>query len=295
MLFALQNDKPAMTYFLNFRAQNVGGPVVNPYLLQGDGTISPAELTVVQQAQIPSIVAGKHLLFATHGFNVSYQSGACTLGLLDRYLGLAPPNLFIGMLWPGDYWLPVVNYPFEGDVALDCGRRLADFCNNWCRQAQRISLLSHSLGARLVLEAVAHLNTNADSVCLAAAAINRDCLTAEYADAANNSKQISVLASHEDDVLKIAFAIGDPFADLLHDDHTPFQTALGYNGPPTPSSPQVRSPWQIPDRCGYGHHDYLPPSPAIPLPPPPDARWPRAADFMKRAFLEQSQIWPPSS
>ena len=31
-------------------------------------------------------------LFATHGFNVSYQDGACSLGLLDRYLNLAAPS-----------------------------------------------------------------------------------------------------------------------------------------------------------------------------------------------------------
>jgi hypothetical protein len=251
-------------------------------------------VTVVPWAQVPSIVAGKRLLFATHGFNVSYQDGACSLGLLDRYLDLAPPSLFIGMLWPGDCWLPVVDYPFEGDVALDCGKRLADFCNSWCAGAQSISFLSHSLGARLVLEAITYMNLKAESVCLTAAAINRDCLAAEYSDGARNSALISVLASHNDDVLKIAFAIGDPFADLLHDDHTPFQAALGYGGPPTQSPQPVRPPWQIPDQCDYGHHDYLPPSQAIPLPPPAAARWPRAADFMKRAFLEQPQIWPPS-
>src|SRR5579863_7031136 len=100
------------------------------------------------------------------------------------------------MLWPGDAWLPVVDYPFEGSVAIDCGRKLADFCNRWCTGAQSISFLSHSLGARLVLEAVAHLGRQARAVCLMAGAINRDCLTAEYARAAANAAAISVLASH---------------------------------------------------------------------------------------------------
>ena len=62
-----------MTCFLNFRAQNVGGAVVDPYLLTGDGTAQPPALSIVPQAQIPLIVAGKNLLLATHGFNVSYQ------------------------------------------------------------------------------------------------------------------------------------------------------------------------------------------------------------------------------
>jgi alpha/beta hydrolase family protein DUF900 len=282
-----------MTYFLNFRMQNVGGAVVDPYLLEGDGTAVPPALSVVPWAQVPSIVAGKNLLLATHGFNVSYQDGACSLGLLDRYLNLTSGNLFIGMLWPGDSWLPIVDYPFEGDVALDCGGRLASFCNDWCAGAQSISLISHSLGARLVLEAVTYLGRKAESVCLTAAAINRDCLTTEYSGAAGNSSQISILASHKDYVLKVAFAIGDPFADVLHDDHTPFQPALGADGPPTPAPPPVRYPWQIPDADDYGHHDYLPPDQAIALPPLPGSKWPQVADFMKRAFLSQPQSWPP--
>jgi len=273
-----------MTYFLNFRVQDVGGAVVDPYLLEGDGTAAPLALSVVPWAQIPSIVAGKNLLFATHGFNTSYQEGAYSLGVLDRYIALASPSLFIGMLWPGDSWLPVVDYPFEGDVALDCGGRLATFCNRWCVSAQNLSFLSHSLGARLVLEAVTHLDRKAQSVCLTAAAINRDCLTAEYAAAAGNSEQISILASHEDYVLKVAFKVGDPIADLLHDDHTPFQAALGSDGPPPPAPPLVKYPWQIPDKDDYGHGDYLPSD---------RTKWPQAADFMRRAFFGLAQTWPP--
>jgi hypothetical protein len=282
-----------MTYFLNFRVRDVGGPVVDPFLLEGDGTAVQPALSVVSWAQVLSIVAGKNLLLATHGFNVSYQEGACSLGLLDRYLNLTGPNLFIGVLWPGDAWLPIVDYPFEGGVALDCGGRLATFCNDQCARAQSLSFLSHSLGARLVLEAIAHLERKAQSVCLTAPAINRDCLTTNYSDAASNSTLVSILASHEDDVLKIAYSVGDPFADLLHDDHTPFQAALGFAGPPTPALEPIHYPWQIPDEDGYGHHDYLPPGKTIALPPAPGARWPKAADFMRRAFFGQSQTWPP--
>jgi hypothetical protein len=273
-----------MTYFLNFRTRGIGGAVVDPYLLEGDGTASPPALSVVPWARLTAIVANKNLLFATHGFNVSYQDGAHSLGLLARYLNLVSPHLFIGMLWPGDSWLPVVDYPFEGDVALDCGRRLAAFCNASCASAQSLSFLSHSLGARVVLEAIAHLGRMAQSVCLTAAAINRNCLTTQYSNAAGNSALVSILASHKDDVLKIAFSLGDPFADLLHDDHTPFQPALGFDGPPPPAAPPVRYPWQIPDRDDFGHHDYLPSD---------RTKWPQAADFMKRAFLGQPQSWPP--
>src|SRR5262249_1877754 len=177
-------------------------------------------------------LAGKNALFATHGFNVTQSEGAASLGALDKYLNLTPPSLLVGVLWPGDSYIPIVDYPFEGDVAIDCGQRLAAFCNDCCPSAQTLSFVSHSLGARLILQAVGGLARKAQSVCLTAAAINRDCLNTEYAAAARNSQSISILSSREDYVLKIAFSVGDPFADLLHDDHTPFEMALGYAGPP---------------------------------------------------------------
>lgn len=273
-----------MTYFLNFRAQPVGGGVNDPVLWEGDGTTAAKLWSVVSGAQIPGLFRGKNILFATHGFNVDQKSGANALGLLDKYLDLAPPSLLVAMLWPGDSYIPIVDYPFEGNVAMQAGNKLADFCNTSCAGAQSVSFASHSLGARFVLQAVTQLNGNARSLCLAAAAINQDCLTTEYVAAAQKTERISLLASHKDDVLKVAFAVGDPFADLLHDDHSPFEPALGYGGPPAPAPQPVQYPWQIPDEDNYGHSDYLPPT--------DPSRWPNAADFIKRAFFDQQQTWP---
>ncbi len=281
-----------MTYFLNFRASAIAGPVVDPYLLEGDGTTNPPSLAVVDWARVPSIVAGKNLLFVTHGFNVQYQGGACSLGLLERDLAFASANLFIGILWPGDAWIPVIDYPFEGDVAIGCGQRLAEFCETWCAQAQTLSFASHSLGARLVLEAISGLRRDARMACLMAGAINHDCLDAEYAAAAQQTGTIYGLSSHRDDVLKIAFPVGDPFADLLHDDHTPFRAALGYDGPATPAPADVLMPWKIPDTEDYGHGDYLPPTAPAPLIPRPAAKWTKVSDFLKNAFLGLPELWP---
>ena len=280
-----------MTYFLDFRANDVGGPVVGPYLYEGDGTAANLNLTLVPYQQIAQVVAGRDLLLATHGFNVSRRHGACSLGLLDQYLNLGPAGLVIAMLWPGDSWLPIVDYPIEGNVAVDCGTRLADFCNQYCLGANSISFFSHSLGARFVLEAIMHLVPDVRVVCLTAGAINRDCLVAEYARAAGKCRQIAVLASHRDDVLKVAFTVGDPLANLLHPDHTPFQAALGYDGPP-PLNPQpVARPWQIPDVLDFTHDSYLPPNqPGVP--PAPGGKWQAVADFAKRGFLLQPQVWP---
>jgi Alpha/beta hydrolase of unknown function (DUF900) len=282
-----------VTYFVNLRTHNVGGAVIDPYVMQGDGTANPPALRMIDWPSVANWVAGKNLVFATHGFNVSLPHGACSLGQLEPHLDLGSSDVYFGVLWPGDFWLPVINYPFEGGVAMDCGRRLAAACDRYLSQAQSLSFISHSLGARLILEAVKNLARPAKSVCLTAAAINRDCLATEYWTAAQNAAVISILASREDWVLKVAFQIGDPIADALQDDHAPFQPALGSKGPPVPASPPIALPWQIPDTANYGHGDYLPPGDKVQNAEQAlAAKWSNAAAFMARAFAGQAQIWP---
>jgi pimeloyl-ACP methyl ester carboxylesterase len=282
--------------FLNFRAKPVGGGAIDPYALQGNGTLMPLRLAPVPWQNLPALVRGRNVLFAVHGFNVSMQAGACALGNLETQFrgtgGMGEQDVFVAVLWPGDSWIPIVDYPFEGNVAVDCGKRLAKTCNSWFSAAQTISFVSHSLGARLLLHAVARLGRRVRSVCLTAAAIDRSCLTSEYQAAASNSDAIQILASHNDLVLRLAFPVGDPISDLLHPDHTPFQTALGYDGPPVPANRPVEAPWQIPDKAAYSHGDYLPPS-TLPLPDPnPQKKWPEAVSFMGRAFRGLPQTWP---
>ncbi len=283
-----------MTLFLDFRIQDVGGPVSGPRLCEGDGTAAPLSLPTIPPARVAGRLAGRDLLFVAHGFNNSRPQGAYALGTLDGYLNLPPPGLMIGVLWPGDCWLPLVDYPFEGDVAEASGKRLAGFCNDLAGQVRSFSFASHSLGARLVLEALGWLTPQARTLCLTAGAINRDCLTAQYAASGRNAGAVSALASRKDWVLKVAFSLGDPLADLLEGDHTPFQAALGRFGPRAPVPGNVAAPWQIPDAEGYDHGNYLPPTaPPRPGAPPPGPPWQRPADFIRRAFLGRPQTWPP--
>ena len=166
-----------MAYFLNFRIRGVGGPVIDPYLLTGNGATTPPSVSVVPWGQVTSLLAGKSVVFVTHGFNVSYEDGANALEQLAAYLNLPPSYQFIGMLWPGDAAIPYIDYPFEGGPAMDSGAKLAAFCNRWCAGAQSLSFVSHSLGARMVLQAITGLNRRVRFLCMMAGAINRDCLT----------------------------------------------------------------------------------------------------------------------
>jgi hypothetical protein len=290
-----------VTCFLNFRAQSMGGAVVDPYVLQGDPLSQPdpakAALATMAWADVAKLAQGKDVLFVAHGFNVSYVNGMLSAARLDQALALGPNALFLGVLWPGDFWLPVFNYPFEGDVAIDCGRRLARFCGRWLAGANSLSFASHSLGARVILEAVKNLQAplTAKTVCVTAGAVNSDCLAAEYAAAlANTAGTVTSLSSVGDHVLQLAFPLGDIVAVVLDDDHTPFTPALGYWGPKAPVPARVRKS-KIPGGLSYDHGNYMPPG-AIPTPPPPpDDRWRNVAQFIRSAFLDQPQAWPPAA
>jgi len=131
-----------------------------------------------------------------------------------------------------------------------------------------------------------------------AAAINQSCLVQEYAAAARNAAKLSVLASKGDRVLKLAFPLGDAFADLFHDDHPVFEPALGYAGPSASEAALFAGPWQIslpapPSNVDYDHGSYLPPGDAVE--PPPATNPPSyipVAHYIANAFYGRSQRWP---
>ena len=279
-----------MSLFINVRAGDYGA-LCTAYVIAGDPLASPPMMTSLPYESLASLVAGKELLLATHGFNVSYVGGLHSLGRLEAMLAPRANEMMIGILWPGDFVIPAINYPFSEKVASHAGGLVADFCNLWLGNATSLSFASHSLGARVALAAISALKRRARSLCIAAGAIGADCLTAEYAAAATNCDRVVTLSSMEDMVLALAFPPGDLIADILDLDHKPFQRALGRRGPQTPYAAAI-SATQIPDRFDYGHGDYLPPSHLAKLAPDPAARWTAATDFMERAFRGETQTWP---
>jgi hypothetical protein len=288
-----------MTLYLNLRQLTVGGYVLDqPYMLQGAAATDLNSLTAVPWANIPQLVGGRNLLFIVHGFNVNFAAGARMNDRIDPLLKLAAGDLAIGVLWPGDSFIPVVDYPFEGNVAIAAGKAIATFCRTFLASARSFSFASHSLGARVVLQALLGLDRPARSVTIMAGAINQSCLVQEYASAARNAVRLSVLASKGDNVLKLAFPLGDPFADLLHDDHPVVEPALGYAGPSTSEAALVDGPWQIPlpappSNIDYDHGSYLPPSDAVePAPATNPPSYIPVADYIANAFYGRPQSWP---
>lgn len=262
-----------MALFLDLRAMPTGGFVADDVqVLDADHRVLPPDVFARE-------VQGRDLLLATHGFNVSGERGMQALGGWEALCGLPNPSTYVGVLWPGDSrFLPIVDYPMEGSVALKSGRLLARFLNRYATGAATVSFSSHSLGARVLLETVRNLDRPVHTALLMAAAIEADCLTREYADAAAKIGRILVLASEADLVLQFAFPMGNAFGELVMRGDPYATRALGRDGPETTIglSAECRS-WQIPKGWKFGHGDYLPGKDLdlpFPFPPPQPAPGP---------------------
>ncbi len=245
-------------WFLSTRAQSVGGPVGPVKILDADrpgysGDLAPDLLAAIR---------GREVFFGTHGFEVNQTDGISHLSywFSNLEIGNAVP---IGILWPGDCVLPVfVDYIAEGREAIQSGQLLATFLNTNLTSAVGLCFASHSLGARVVLQTIDGLSASfrVRRVLLMAGAIDNNCLTNEYSDACNKIEEISILASTRDDVLALAFPLGNPLQGIIDRGHPYYHEALGREGPAQPYPPALKlhPNWQIPANLNYGHHDYLP-------------------------------------
>ena len=281
-----------MTLFIDLRATPSGGICAKEATLWENGT------KPIATDEFDSRVRGFDLVLATHGFNVSRGAGIKALSLWAQALQLPPTSVFIGVLWPGDSkFFPVISYPFEGDEAIASGRLLAGFLNREAGNAASISFVSHSLGARTMLETVKNLDRKARRLILMAGAIEDNCLTKEYQAAAQNAEEIYTLASKKDCVLQFAFPIGNSVGGIVMRGHPYFETALGREGPADPIPAEQRGgAWQIPDDWKYGHGDYLPDDPvAQTIALPIEAPGPKTSIPSGAPFEEWESAWSASA
>jgi Alpha/beta hydrolase of unknown function (DUF900) len=277
-----------MTRFLDVRLSAVGGG------LAASVAISRATETGNYQslckAQLLHDIQGRHVLIATHGFNVDRTAGIASLSNWERLLQLAPPSVFMGLLWPGDsIWLHGLDYPEEPRVADEAGRLLGPFLDANFGEAASISFASHSLGARVLLATVSKMSRPIRRAMIMAGAIDDDCLNAEFQTAAAKIGEISVLASHEDKVLSTAFPLGNFFGGVIAAGHPWWSAALGQGGPSSPRPSNFQAPFEIPDSWDFNHDDYLqldPPSPSIMVPTdvPPDGSSKPGANYWQAAW-----------
>jgi Alpha/beta hydrolase of unknown function (DUF900) len=257
-----------MTRFLDVRISSVGGALAKSVsLFHGTAICNYRSLN---HGEFLNDIRGRHVLIATHGFNVDRAAGIACLSNWERLLQLAPPSVFLGLLWPGDsVWLHGVDYPEEPRVADEAGQLIAPFLDANFAGAASISFASHSLGARVLLATVSKMSQPVRQATIMAGAIDDDCLNTEFQAAATKIGRISVLASKQDTVLSALFPLGNFLGGILDAGHPWRRAGLGQGGPSSPWPGNFQAPFEIPYNWEFRHDDYLqldPPSPSIGVP-----------------------------
>ncbi len=271
-----------MIFFLDFRLDDAGGPVTPGQLYARDGTLAG-------RAAEDALLVASHVTVAVHGFNVTRPAGRQSLGDFVAALGpQAARGPVLAVLGPGDASLGAasfLSYPTEGNDADDTAQALAEFLNRTLRTDTTLDFVSHSLGARVVMGAIAALDRNRfgiREVCLMAAAVDDSSLSdpGTYRPAADRAVRVSVLASRQDAVLKWAYPAGDFVQALLFFWKDAPGGALGrfgarpYRTVPVPEHVVTRV---IPDDRHAGHGDYL-------FSAPPNDNQQRAAAYAQQVL-----------
>jgi Alpha/beta hydrolase of unknown function (DUF900) len=247
-----------MRYLVDFRAAPTGGAVtggllkVEPKGLEGD------------QAE-KSLMNEESVVFLLHGFNVDRPSGTKGLKNLAEFVDPGR-GAVVAVLWPGDHGLGPLSYFFEGKDADDTAANLARFIDRAVRKNVPLSFVSHSLGARVVMETIKRLDgdaRNIGQICLMAPAIDDFSLASQnnYREQVETAARVAVLSSKEDEVLKYVYPAGDLVqAFLFWDDLAGL--ALGYHGPVAHPGgggvPEKVEPVAIPEARNSNHGDYIP-------------------------------------
>ncbi|MEM8487727.1 MAG: alpha/beta hydrolase [Bacteroidota bacterium] len=243
-----------MVFELDFRSANVSGAVVPGQLRRG---------------RIDQLQRAREIVFLVHGFNLDRAEGRIAMDNLARKLPRMRDAALVSVLWAGDHWSGAISYSFEGRDADDTGFYLARFISDHLHRNTKISFATHSLGARVALEAinrVGRLGYFADQVCMMAAAVDDYSLAVPngYKAAMQRCNRVTVLASRKDSVLKYAYPAGDLLQSFVFWRDEDFGSALGYHGPRARRQyavPRNVAHTQIRDARNAGHGDYIPDSP----------------------------------
>jgi pimeloyl-ACP methyl ester carboxylesterase len=202
----------------------------------------------------------RHIVLLVHGYNVDMDAArsSYTLAFTDA---LADVGYFF---WPGDtrggILISSASYPFQITNARDSARLLADYLSAAFGPEgapSAVSLVGHSLGCRLVLEALKIVFEEGRAwpdvrlVCLMAAAVPVDLLESGMAleSAARQAKTLVLLYSFLDDVLHYTFPSGQAAAFLFGIEEASYGRAVGRFG-----LPEAISPNRIEEQLGHGDY-----------------------------------------
>ena len=253
-----------MNYLLDFRGADNGGAVVPGRLLAAPGFGDEFQLH-----------AEPKVVFLLHGYNTNRAKGRAALSRLAETLSLTINDAFVAVLWPGDHWTRAISYPFEGRDADDSATELARYIDRAIARNTELFFVSHSLGARVVMETVKRLSGYPiRQILLMAPAIDDSSLANPkvYRGVSAAAERVAVLASTKDNTLKYAYPAGDALQAFVFFWKDVVDLALGYHGPrksgtyAIPSRVYVE---QIPDARRSDHGHYIIGDPAEDVPGDP--------------------------
>ena len=132
------------TFLISMRSDNSGGATVFDAQAYKVAGLSPTGATPILMSAIGEAASSRRVVFVSHGFNVPWERGIISAARMHSDLRgqnvpfpLGADSLFVGVLWPGDWWIPAINYPTEAEDAVNSGRRLAAAINLHFRGARR--------------------------------------------------------------------------------------------------------------------------------------------------------------
>jgi esterase/lipase superfamily enzyme len=200
---------------------------------EGDVTMTEAELA--------EAVRGKRTLILVHGYNnempavIDAYDRVREMMRLSKLLAPDPRgyDVVLGYAWPGGW--SGLSFPVAVLRANRTGKRFRDTLAKLQNAAASVDVQTHSLGARVAMEALDRGGVTLRNLWLLAAAIDDETVEKgeEYFDAAQRCSRVYVMHSEQDPVLRTAYRIGD----LLDHDR-----ALGWKGPQRPKKIADSSP-----------------------------------------------------
>ncbi len=214
----------------------------------------------------------RHILFLVHGFNNSRKQAERSYGvmtdLLNQYFaGRKGADAIAHFQWPGNAAvgpfpaLDFSGYPVDVKRSFEAADVLARYLASFTTLGltrRRVSLLGHSLGCRLMLEAferLPNLNPTLDFEIagLMAPAVPVDLVspTERLEKTGTFSKAMIKFHSSRDMVLRVAFPAGQALAAIGNIEPKAYGVAVGLHGNPTTFGEGIA--------CSGNHHgDYWP-------------------------------------
>jgi hypothetical protein len=277
-------------FYLSLREIDTTSTAVTPGHIYRQANVNPATVWSAARLtgadwvpwdQIAGVFRNKRVCFVVHGFNVSVDHGVKGSGpaaqefeALGQFaLQMTNADLVVPVLWPGDgliltSWFTAIPH------SITAGGRFAELLVSSVFTASEVSFVTHSLGARVVLETVQQTlqkraNYPFDTAIFTAAAVADTTLDhPRYAAAVAGLRRIVILSSTQDTILSGVFVPGDIVENALWWDYRGNGRALGRFGPAFKAGSTVpgRTEWYAirppqgddPTDKGQDHGDYFP-------------------------------------